>query len=66
MGFWYILLFLIGVALFVFGITRKSVCNEVKIVILSLILGILFVFGALFLLLPGSSELLSTLLGSQN
>ena len=66
MGFWYMLLFLIGIALFVFGITRKSISNEVKIVVLSIILGIFFIFGALFLLLPGSSELLSTLLGLQN
>lgn len=66
MGFWYMLLFLIGIVLFMFGITQKSVSNEVKIVILSIVLGILFVFSAFFLLLPGSSELLSTLLGSQN
>lgn len=66
MGFGYMLLFLIGTALFVFGITRKSVSKDIKIAILSLTFAILFVFGALFLALPGSSELLSTLLGSQN
>ncbi len=63
MGFWYILLFLIGIVLCVFGITRKSVSKDVKIVILLLVFGVFFVLGALILLLPGSSEILSTLLG---
>lgn len=62
-GFWYILLFLIGIVLFVFGITRKSVSKDVRIVILLLIFGVLFVLGALILLLPGSSDILSTLFG---
>ncbi len=62
-GFWYILLLLIGLMLFITGITRNSVSKEIKMVILLIAFGILFIFAALILLLPGSSEILTTLLG---
>ena len=66
LGFWYILLLLIGVMLVLFGLTRKSVSKDVKFAIISITFGIILVICALLLLLPGSSDLISTLLGINN
>ena len=66
MGFWYILLFLIGVMLVVFGINRKLVSQDVKTAIFSITVGIILVICALLLLQPGSSDVLSKLLRIKN
>jgi Na+-transporting NADH:ubiquinone oxidoreductase subunit NqrD len=65
MGFWYMLLFVIGIVLIVIGSIRKDVPRSVKIVILLFIIGILFVVVSLILLLPGSSYILDELLRIQ-
>lgn len=62
MGFWYLLMLLIGVLLFILGFTRKDVPMNVKIVILFFVIGLLFIIISIGLLMPGSSDLISQLL----
>ncbi|GIN97859.1 hypothetical protein J6TS1_37290 [Siminovitchia terrae] len=62
MGFWYLLLLLIGIVLLIVGATTKGVSRSVKIVILLFVFGILFIFISLILMLPGSSYVLDELL----
>ena len=62
MGFWYFLILFVGIALIIIGLLNKDVSRSLKIVILSFILGTLFIVASLMLLLPGSSELVNQLL----
>ncbi len=62
MGFWYFLILFVGIALLIIGLLNKDVSRSLKIVILSFILGTLFIVASLMLLLPGSSELVNQLL----
>ncbi|WP_445506195.1 hypothetical protein [Niallia sp. 03190] len=62
MGFWYILMFIIGIVLIITGALKKDVSFSVKIVILLFFLGILIIISSLILLLPGSSDIISELL----
>ena len=62
MGFWYLLLLLIGVILIIIGIMKKGVSSAVKVVILLFVIGILFVVVSIVLLMPGSSDLIAELL----
>lgn len=63
MGFWYLLLLIIGIGLLIVGVLKKDVSSSVKMVIMLFILGILLIIGSIFLLLPGSDEIISELLG---
>ena len=62
MGFWYFLILFIGIALLVVGLLNKDVSRSVKIVSMSLIIGVLFVLVSLILLMPGSSEVVGQML----
>ncbi|AIF65581.1 hypothetical protein GZ22_02235 [Terribacillus saccharophilus] len=62
MGFWYLLLLLIGIILFVIGIMKKGVSAAVKAVILLFVIGILFIVVSIVLLMPGSSDIIAELL----
>jgi len=62
MGFWYFLMLFIGIALLVVGLRNKDVSRSVKIVIMSLVIGVLFIVVSLIMLMPGSSEVVGQLL----
>ena len=62
MGFWYFLILFIGIALLVVGLLNKDVSRSVKIVSMSLIIGVLFVVVSLIMLMLGSSEVVGQLL----
>jgi len=62
MGFWYLLLLLIGIIFIIIGFMKKGVSMAVKTVILLFVIGILFIVGSLILLMPGSSDLIAELL----
>ncbi|MBB5180425.1 membrane-bound ClpP family serine protease [Planomicrobium koreense] len=62
MGFWYILLLLIGISFLVIGALKKEVSLATKMVIILFVLGVFFVGGSLFMLMPGSDEIISELL----
>ena len=62
MGFWYFLLLFIGIGLLIAGVLKKDVSYSVKMVIMLFVLGILFIVVSLFLLIPGSDEIISELL----
>lgn len=62
MGFWYFLILFIGIALLGVGLLNKNVARSVKIVSMSLIIGVLFVVVSLIMLMPGSSEVVGQLL----
>ena len=62
MGFWYFLILFVGIALLVVGLLNKDVSRSVKIVSMSLIIGVLFVVVSLIMLMPGSSEVVGQLL----
>lgn len=62
MGFWYFLILFAGIALVVVGMLNKDVSRSVKIVSMSLIIGVLFIVISLIMLLPGSSEIIAQLL----
>lgn len=62
MGFWYLLLLLIGIAFLVIGALKKDVSLATKIVIMLFVLGVLFIVVALFMFMPGSDEIISQLL----
>ncbi|MFE4133880.1 MULTISPECIES: hypothetical protein [Peribacillus] len=62
MGFYYLLLLLIGVVLLIVGALWKDVSWSVKIVIFLFVVGILFIVLAIILLMPGSSDIISELL----
>jgi hypothetical protein len=63
MGFWYFLLLIIGIVFLIAGALKKGVSNAVKIVILLFVLGVLFIVVSIFMLMPGSDELISQLFG---
>ncbi|WP_010532226.1 hypothetical protein [Lentibacillus jeotgali] len=62
MGFWYLLLFLIGIVFIIVGVTKKGVSGEVKAVIMLFVIGVLFIVGSVILLMPGSSDVIADLL----
>lgn len=62
MGFWYLLMLLMGIILLIFGFSKKGVPADVKIVILFFVIGILFIIISIALLMPGSSDLIAQLL----
>ncbi|MCO7124737.1 hypothetical protein NIE88_02970 [Sporolactobacillus shoreicorticis] len=62
MGFWYLLMFFVGVLLLVLGALRHDVPKSIKIVILLFSFGLIFVIGSLVLLLSGSDTILFELL----
>lgn len=62
-GFWYLLLLIIGIGVLIAGALKKDVSYSVKMVIMLFVLGILFIIVSIFLLLPGSDEIISELLG---
>ncbi|PTQ85433.1 hypothetical protein C8U37_10470 [Trichococcus patagoniensis] len=62
MGFWYFLMLFIGIALLVVGLRNKDVSRSVKIVSMSLVIGVLFIVVSLIMLMPGSSEVVGQLL----
>ena len=62
MGFWYFLILFVGIALLVVGLRNKDVSRSVKIVSMSLIIGVLFIVVSLIMLMPGSSEVVGQLI----
>lgn len=62
MGFWYLLLLFIGISFLVIGALKKDVSLATKMVIILFVLGTFFIAGSLFLLMPGSDEIISKLL----
>lgn len=62
MGFWYLLLLIIGVGLIIAGALKKDVSYSTKMVVMLFILGILFIIVSIFMFLPGSDEIISELL----
>lgn len=62
MGFWYILILLIGISFLAIGAFKKDVPVAVKRVMMLFILGTFLVVSSLFMLMPGSDELISILL----
>lgn len=64
MGFYYILLLLIGVVFLIVGALNKNVSRSIKIVIFFVVFGTLFIVSSLILLMPGSSEIISDLIKS--
>ncbi|OOP65922.1 hypothetical protein BWZ43_23685 [Heyndrickxia oleronia] len=64
MGFYYILLLLIGVVFLIVGALNKNVSRSIKIVIFFVVFGILFIVTSLILLMPGSTEIISDLINS--
>ncbi|GIN39233.1 hypothetical protein J19TS1_21820 [Heyndrickxia oleronia] len=64
MGFYYILLLLIGVVFLIVGALNKNVSRSIKIVIFFFVFGTLFIVTSLILLMPGSSEIISDLIKS--
>lgn len=62
MGFYYLLLLIIGVILLIVGALKKDVSRSVKIVISLFVIGILFIVISLLLLMPGSSDIISELM----
>lgn len=65
MGFWYLLLLLIGVVLIIIGLTKIRVAGAVKAVVTLFTLGGLFIVVSVLLLMPGSSEVIADLLNLQ-
>jgi uncharacterized protein (DUF983 family) len=62
MGFYYLLLLLIGVVLLIAGALWKDVSWSIKIVTFLFVVGILFIVLAIILLMPGSSDIIAELL----
>lgn len=62
MGFYYLLLLLIGVVFLIAGLLKKDVSWSVKIVIFLFVVGILCIVSAIILLMPGSSDIIAELL----
>lgn len=63
MGFYYLVLLFIGIIFLILGAINKNVTHSVKIVILLFVIGLLFIVTSLILLMPGSSEIISELIG---
>ena len=62
MGFYYLLLFFIGIVLLIAGALKKDVSRSVKIVIFLFVVGVLFIVMSVLLLMPGSSDIISELM----
>lgn len=65
MGFWYLLLLLIGVVLIIIGLTKIKVAGTIKAVVMLFTFGVLFIAVSVLLLMPGSSEVIADLLNLQ-
>ena len=63
MGFYYLFLLFIGIVFLILGAINKDVSRSVKIVIMLFVIGVLFIITSLILLMPGSSEIISELMG---
>lgn len=64
MGFWYLLLLLMGVVIFITGLIKVKTTGGIKVIIL-LLTGSLVVGLSIFLLTPNSSEIIADLLNLQ-
>lgn len=64
MGFWYLLLFLIGIVFFITGLIKVKTAGGIKAVV-PLVTGGLLVGLSVFLLSPNSSEIIVDLLNLQ-
>lgn len=62
MGFYYMLLILIGIIFLIVGETREGVPRSVKVIVLLFVLGIHFIVLGTILLMPGSDEIIANLL----
>ncbi|GIN74495.1 hypothetical protein J14TS2_49700 [Bacillus sp. J14TS2] len=62
MGFYYLLLLIIGIVFIMLGAFHKDVPRPIKIVIFLFVIGTVFIVMALILLLPGSSDIIAELL----
>ncbi|MBM6617869.1 hypothetical protein [Bacillus suaedaesalsae] len=62
MGFYYLLLLLLGVVLIMIGALWKEVPRSVKILIFLFVVGVLCIVFALILFMPGSSDMIAELL----
>ena len=63
MGFYYLFLLFIGTVFLILGAINKDVSRSVNIVIMLFVIGVLFIVTSLILLMPGSSEIISELMG---
>ena len=63
MGFYYLFLLFIGIVFLILGAINKDVSRSVNIVIMLFVIGVLFIVTSLILLMPGSSEIISELMG---
>lgn len=59
MGFYYLVLLIIGLVILTIGLKHK---NSINLKIVMITLGIIFVLSSLVLFLPGSSEIISILI----
>lgn len=65
MGFWYLLLLLIGIILIIIGLNKIRVAKAMKDAVILFIFGGLIIIGSILLLMPGSSEVIAELLKLQ-
>ncbi|ATD30659.1 hypothetical protein EVU91_07375 [Macrococcoides bohemicum] len=59
MGFYYLVLLIIGLVILTIGLKHK---NSINLKIVMITFGIIFVLSSLVLFLPGSSEIISILI----
>lgn len=65
MGFWYLLLLLIGVVSILIGFTKIRGAGAIKAGVVLLTFGVLVSVVSVLLLMPGSSEVIADLLNLQ-
>ena len=65
MGFYYLLLLLIGIGLLIAGVLKKDGSRSVKVVIALFVIGIFLISISIVLLMPGSSDFIAQLLKLQ-
>lgn len=65
MGFWYLLLLLTGVVLLLLGFIKIKGAGAIKTVVTLFTFGVLIIVVSVFLLMPGSSEVIAKLLKLQ-
>lgn len=59
MGFYYLVLLILGLVILTFGLKHK---NNINLKIVMITFGIIFVLSSLVLFLPGTSEIISILI----
>lgn len=59
MGFYYLVLLILGLVILTFGLKHK---NNINLKIVMIMFGIIFVLSSLVLFLPGTSEIISILI----